>query len=144
MEAHITSPSSLDGVLKIRLNSILSRPAQDIDEPVEQFRLVNEYLDWKGDRVKERLYDVLATALQEISDGGVDSDNRLKFLQNVMENLLDSNDPVLDITDMYNWLVTIKKFKAPMSLAISFDETYETDGHGSRNQTYIQDDYRFA
>lgn len=141
MEAHITSPSSLDGVLKIRLNSILSRPAQDIDEPVEQFRLVNEYLDWKGDRVKERLYDVLATALQEISDGGVDSDNRLKFLQNVMENLLDSNDPVLDITDMYNWLVTIKKFKAPMSLAISFDETYETDGHGSRNQTYIQDDY---
>ena len=118
------------------IDSVIStRSKQDLADPY-QLTLLNGYIDYKGEEFKKELFYRCKEAEKNISDS----------LLSRAEYPLPARftSPILDMFDINDCLYYVKyvaKIKAPALLMDEFDPQIELDGRGSRDQTYIKDDY---
>ena len=121
---------------ELTIGPMISKRNREELIPERQYELLNGYLNYKGVDFKRLLYMAIinAEAVVEAS---------------VFERGL-SNPPTAEIfaiLDMFNmddvehYVKNIYKVTPPQNLKESFDQKIESDGLGTRVQTYIQQDY---
>lgn len=105
------------------------------------FNLVNNYVNYKGDEYKRDLFRLLKESLDNIMDTGysqgiIDEDTN-DVPKAIVKDLFD----FLSLEDMTNYVKNVIKVKPLDVLLDEFDENMKRDGKGTRNQTYLKDDY---
>ncbi len=118
---------------------ISKRNKEELDEKL-QFVLLNQYLDYKGEDFKNRLYNLLKQANNDVMKLLYDDNNdghKDPMPYHIVTPLLD----YFDLQDVFNYLKYEYKLQPPSILADEFDEQIEKDAKGSRVQTYLKDDY---
>ena len=118
---------------------ISKRNKEELDEKL-QFILTNAYLNYKGKDFKDRLFNILKQANNDVMkllyepDSG---EHRDPLPYHIVNPILD----YFDLQDVFNYLKYEYKLQPPSILADEFDEQIEKDAKGSRVQTYLKDDY---
>lgn len=119
----------------VSLAGTVKKPA-DHTSLLDQFTVVNNYLNYKGYQYKLDLYIALLTATQQ-AEYIMSNTEPHAVAEIIIKPLLE----LIDINDIYDWLVNVYKLKAPDMLSVSFDKTTETDDRSWEAQTYLVEDY---
>lgn len=111
-------------------------------EATDAFNILNNYVQWRGDDYVEELYkayEIISTLTQSyIMASDVQSDSvRNKFIIQ-LGNIIN----LLDIDQIYFYITEIEPIPIPPNLEVNFKTSLETDGLGTRDQTYIVEDYK--
>ena len=128
--------------MEFTINVIVNKKKKDELEPTRQFELINAYLDYKGDEFKSRLFSAYHESKDALFDrirsiGGDDDDD----LTSIRAKMLNPIYALIDIEDVYKYLVGVYKLKPIQSLSDEYDDKVLRDGIWSREQTYTKDDY---
>lgn len=101
---------------------------------LNQCALVNEYINYKGKKWYDELFEKIKDVHTEIT---------YTVSSSVLEKLesLDVLIEYLDPVDIGDWLVNIKKLKIPKDLISKFTEEIRHAGRLNEAQTYTVDDY---
>lgn len=130
----IASPAG--ATLEMCIGTIIPRVDAAELAPDVQYVLLNAYLDYKGDEFKTELYARLATAEvaveETVFEAGI-SNAPVRPIGNVLD--------MFDMDDVLYFVRDIFKVTPPPNLKETFDPRIESDGLGTRIQTYIQSDY---
>lgn len=110
-------------------------------ESLVAFNLLNEYVHWRGDEYIEELYrgyeKLYNLSLEYTMANDRDSDaiksNFCMQLTNVIS--------LLDIGMIHKYITEVHKLIKPVIIKDEFDMQVETDGLGTKNQTYITEEY---
>lgn len=107
------------------------------------FNVLNKYVDYRGDAYKEELFK-LYESIHQILDlyhqsGDHESDKYRQQFVIELNNLINK----LDIDQVYKYTMEIEPIYIPPTLNATFDTQKETDGTGTRDQTYIIEDYKW-
>jgi len=123
-------------IIDFNISTLISKRNKDEIDSDKQFLLLNAYLDYKGHDFKSNLMQLYK-----------DADDLLMMLINrkdinplpysMVHNIINMFDPA----DVYHFVADVFKVKTPSALAESFDKVRETDGDGTRAQTYLKKDY---
>jgi len=125
-----------DSQIEFIINSVLSmRNKEELDSEL-QFKLLNEYLEYKGQEFKNELYNKLLVADEEITLC-ISKQDIYPLPTNIIHPILDQ----FDMMDVFNYIKYIYKLQPPSNLAEVFDQQLENDGRVTRVQTYLKDDY---
>lgn len=106
-----------------------------------QFDLVNQYVDYKGEDFKSKLFDTLSKARQDVIDSGWFYGLRTEDTGQLPYYLIDGLINMLDLNDMIYFVKEVLKIQPLGILHDEFLDIMETDGMGTRNQTYVKEDY---
>lgn len=117
-------------------NVIASRNKEELADPNE-YVLLNSYLDYKGDEYKKKLFDLCSYIEEEIIYKEVKKDGIRPLPVEAFSLFLDH----FDLNDIYIWLRDVIHFRVPSGLPEEFDPQIESDGRGTRVQTYLKSDY---
>jgi len=101
-----------------------------------QFELMNAYLDYKGNDYKSTLYQIIVEASYAVEETIF-----TKGLTNPPTAALYRVIDYFDLEDIKYFIKSIYGVKAPENLRDNFDPQIESDGLGTRIQTYLKDDY---
>jgi hypothetical protein len=107
------------------------------------FSILNEYVKWRGDSYIEELYlamekiHMLSMEYSVASDKDSDSIKAKFCIQ--LTNIIN----LLDIETIHKFVTEVRPLPLPPKINVSFDEQIESDGLGTRNQTYIVEDYKW-
>jgi len=126
---------NIDTPIIFNLSQILNKRNKDELNELNQFKLLNGYLQYKGNNFQMELNNRLKIALDAIGDNIVSPD--LPFITIEVQSILE----LFDKEDVYNWLVNIYKFKPISLFKETFNQQLESDGIMSQDQTYIREDY---
>lgn len=122
--------------LEFVIGTIISkRNKGEVDDP-HQFTLLNAYLNHKGEEFKQGLFELLAA-----SEEAIMLTITQQGLQPLPYKIVHPVMTYFDLMDIFNFIKNIYRVKAPSNLAESFDALIESDGRGTRVQTYLKDDY---
>ena len=110
-------------------------------ESLVAFNLLNEYIHWRGDeyieelyRGYEKLYNLsLEYTMANDRDSDVIKSNFCMQLTNVIS--------LLDIDSIHKYITEVHRLVKPVIIKDEFDMQVETDGLGTKNQTYITEEY---
>jgi len=122
--------------LTLALGPMISRRNKEELIPERQYELINAYLDYKGNDFKSMLYQTIlegSYAVEETLYNRGLTNPPIKAIEDVI-NMFDMHDVKHFIKDIY-------RVVAPDNLLDSFDPRIESDGLGTRVQTYLKDDY---
>ena len=125
-----------DRMLEFTIGSVIGKKnKEDLDNTV-QFVLLNEYLAYKGEVFQAELFDKLCKSMDDIVATLTRAEiHPLPY--HIVFPLLDH----FDLNDVFLFLKNVKGLQAPSNLADTFDTSIESDGRGTRVQTYIKDDF---
>lgn len=118
------------------ISSIISKRNKDELNDPNQFLLLNAYLDYKGPDFKAELF----RRYQQVSEDILMTATR----HSIVPLPLEITNPILDmleLDDIYNYVKNVYGLQAPSNLATEFNQMIVNDGRGTREQTYIKDDY---
>jgi len=118
------------------ISSVISKRNKDELDNDIQFTLLNAYLDHKGEEFKEELFEKLLAADEEIMMS-ITRQDIYPLPYSIIHPILD----MFDMVDVFNFIKHTFKLKAPSNLMDEFDPLIESDGRGTRIQTYLKDDY---
>lgn len=122
--------------LSFIISSLISkRNKADLEESI-QLKLLNAYVDYKGDKFKEELFNILEEIDKAILNTSFKKDI-YPLPYNITYPILD----FLDKDDIFIFLREVYRLKVPSNLPPEFDQGKEQDGTGTRVQTYVIDDY---
>ena len=119
------------------ISSVVStkgRTKEDVDLDL-QFTTLNAYLDYKGDAFKEALFNVIQKSY-DIVESYMTMPIEL-FPYQAIDSIID----MLDFDDILYFVKHVYKLPPPKHLQDVFEEKIERDARGSRDQTYLKDDY---
>jgi len=122
--------------LEFIIGPLINKRNKDELNPDIQFKLLNSYLDYKGDIYKKELYNLYLNADQVIM-GYITKSDIYPLPTKIVHNIINH----FDMLDIFNYLKDVYKLPPPANLMETFDTQYETDKLGSRVQTYLKDDY---
>ena len=111
------------------------RNKEELNE-AKQFTLLEAFLDWKGEEFKKRLiieYIKSFNALRE-------NEGR-RYITPLPYEITDGILDLFDVDEMFYFIKNIYKFKSLNNLKEVFDEKIIADGLGTREQTYLKDEY---
>jgi len=118
------------------IGSIINkRNKEDLKDDV-QVRLINSYLDYKGDEFKSKLMDAYLNAEDIIINSIVTPELR-PLPYSMIPPIID----MFDLMDVFHYIKNVYGIQAPSSLSAVFDTAIEADGRGTRVQTFIIDEY---
>lgn len=118
------------------IGSVISKRNKAELDAEKQFVLLNAYLDYKGNEFKEELFNRLVDSENEIILS-VSRSEIHPLPYNIVHPILD----MFDIMDVFNFIKNIYRLVPPKNLSDAFDPLIESDGRGTRVQTYLKDDY---
>lgn len=104
--------------------------------PEHQFTLINAYLDYKGREFKQLLYMAILDAEYAVEEASF-----CKGLSNPPTRQIYRVLDMFDMADVEHFVKNIYRITPPSILKPAFDQQIESDGLGTRVQTYIQQDY---
>jgi len=122
--------------INLPIGPLISKRNRDELIPEKQFDLLNGYLQYKGDEFKTELYSRVHAAELAVHEAALSicvSASPVGAISTVLD--------MFDMADVYMYVRDIYKVLPPKDLKESFDPRIETDGLGTRIQTYIQQDY---
>lgn len=105
-------------------------------KPEVQTKLINSYIEYKGEEFKSKLFDAYVKAEQEIMST-IMYPGIYPLPSGVIVNIIN----MFDLMDIFHYIKNVVKFPAPSNLKPTFDTAMSDAGHGTRVQTYIIDDY---
>lgn len=122
--------------LKFVISSIIAKRNKDELDDNNQYKLVNSYLDYKGEEFKKELFNRLIKSYNDITDSILLPDI-YPLPVYIVNGILD----MFSLDDIIYYVKNVFKLPAPANLEDEFDYNIEKDGKGTRIQTYIKDDY---
>lgn len=125
-----------DEDIDFTISSLIStRKKEELTNEI-QFRLLNGYVDWKGDEYKHKLFNLYKKAFDEIT-----SFIRKESIHPLPTYIFNPIMDYFDLADIFHYCKHVYKLPPPSGLMVEFDEMIEKDGKGTRVQTYLKDDY---
>ena len=118
------------------VSTIINKRNKDEIAADKQFVLLEAYLDYKGDNFKTALMNEYIKVDEILSDN-IGRMEIMPLPNEIVNGILD----LIDLDDVYNFIKNVYRYPALNSLGDEFDEKIIKDGHGTRVQTYIKDDY---
>jgi len=100
------------------------------------FQVLNKYLEYKGDSFKHKLYNILKMSYDDILVNSM-SENLDPLPISIVHNILD----LFKLEDVTKFIKDNKIVRVPSVLGNSYDGLREQNDQGSREQTYLIDDY---
>ncbi len=103
---------------------------------VNNFMLLNAYVDWKGDAFKQKLCEEYIAAKHAI-DLLPHSNPLYPTPTHIIRGLCE----LITVSDAYHFIKDVYRLPSLSSLKDSFDHRFEQNDQGSRDQTYLKADY---
>lgn len=122
--------------IEFNMSEIIARRSKDDGDEKDQYRLINSYLDYKGPQFQEDYYIRLEASYRYIKDVS-DYAELIPLPLFIVHDVLD----LFDLQDIYVFLRDKYKLRVPQNLKDVFDDNIESDGRGTRDQTYTKPDY---
>ncbi len=121
---------------ELTIGPMISKRNRDELIPERQFELMNAYLDYKGKEFKQLLWMVILEA-----EYAVEETSFHKGLSNPPKTAIYKILDMFDMDDILYFVKDVYRVTPPEILKATFDQQIESDGLGTRIQTYIQQDY---
>lgn len=122
--------------IEFDMTSLITRRSKEEEEAGNEYYLLNSYLQYKGDQFQEEYYNRLLAAYKYVTEVSL-FHKAIPVPRDIVANILD----MFDLQDIFHYIRDVLQFKAPDRLTDVFDETIESDGEGSRVQTYTKTEY---
>lgn len=125
--------------LTFDISSVITKKSQsDLGNP-KQFELLNRYLDYKGEEFKDELYKHYYDVYEMLGDFylGKDLNSGVTPPYQDFAKIF----KMFDIEDIYHFLKNVFKLNVPGNLPDVFDNSIIQDRKGTREQTFIKDEY---
>ena len=127
-----------DKILEFNVEAVINRRLRDPINSDRIFTILNNYLDYKGKEFKDKLFEILGEAKNRLTMIQLNIvDRNLSFDSDLLYNILDFFDP----DDVKYFIEKTGIIHAPKTLPDKFNESIEIDEKGSREQTYLKNDY---
>lgn len=110
-------------------------------EATEAFNVLNGYVKYRGDSFIEELYrayEIISSLTQAYL---IAPESQADAIRNKFVIQLGNIIRLLDIDEIHKYITTVKPIPIPPNLKANFNTALETDGLGTRDQTYIVEDY---
>jgi len=118
------------------ISTVINKRNKDDLNPERQFLLLNAYLDYKGDEFKKKLMNQYIKT-EDILIGLINRKDINPLPVEIAHPILD----MFDYNDVLYFVSEVYKVQPPEGLKTEFNTTIETDGDGTRAQTYLKTDY---
>jgi len=105
-------------------------------DPKVQTKLINSYIEYKGEEFKSTLFEKYVKAERVIMES-ILYPGIYPLPSDVIVDIID----MFDLMDIFHYIKNVVKLQAPSNLKPEFDTAITDAGHGTRVQTYIIDDY---
>ena len=122
--------------LEFIISSVIAAKGKPKLDGDQQFVLLNAYLDYKGTAFKEKLFNELERSYNIMQD--------CSFIPGTHEIPYEGVDNIIDLfdfADVFDYIKNHYRLQPPKHLKVVFEEKIEKDARGSRDQTYLKDDY---
>lgn len=106
-----------------------------------QYDLVNAYVKYKGEAYEKKLFEAYKTSREEIMNTNYFYGLLKEDTRQLPTEIIDSIVALLDLDDMIRFVKEVLKIQPLNILHDEFLDIMETDGMGTRNQTYVKEDY---
>jgi len=130
----ITSPAG--DTTELTIGPMISKRNRDELVPEKQFELLNGYLDYKGNDFKTLLFMAILDGEYFIEEASLQ-----RGLDVMPTTQLNKILDMFVLDDVIYYIRELAKVIPPENLKPGFDPRIESDGLGTRAQTYIQQDY---
>lgn len=129
-----------DKYLDFIISSVIAAKGKPKVEGDSLYVILNSYLDYKGEKFKENLFKAMEKSLNTIMFYGLDKKGKSR--ENVFPyEIITEISNLMDFKDIFNYIKNVFKLIPPRHLQTVFEEKIEKDARGSRDQTYLKDDY---
>lgn len=123
-------------VLDFTIESIINRRLRDEVSPEKMFTILNAFLEFKGEEFKSNYFNLLKIGKNVILLEATKRDVYplpLKIVHDVLD--------MFDFEEVKTFLRNTDYIKIPSKLLDVYDDSIEIDERGSREQTYLKDEY---
>ena len=136
VEASLVYTNSEGKEIVFLVEPIINRRLRDTIEPVKTYAMLNSYIEYKGKEFRDTLYDLLVEAKNILILQATRKElNPMPF--EIVHNVLD----IFDFNDVYEFVKNSKYLNVPKNLPDKFDENIILNEKGTREQTYLINDY---
>jgi len=118
------------------IEAIINRRLREEIEAEKVYVLLNKYIAFKGKEFQDLLYDKLVESKNTIQKQIV-----VKDLEPLPYRIVHTVLDIFDFDDIRMFLVQNRLINVPSNLPDIYDNTIELDERGSREQTYLKEDY---
>jgi len=122
--------------IHFNIGSIINKRSKDELDELSQYDTLNKYCNYKGLEFKNTLYSKYIAAARVIT-GIVFKEATLQDLIDILHSVID----MFDTADVEYFLTDVLKIAIPDNLQEVFNDRIESDGLGTRVQTYLKSDY---
>jgi len=102
----------------------------------KQFTLLEAFLDWKGDEFKKKLIIEYIKCFKVLGE----NEGR-RYITPLPYDVTDGILGLFSVDEMFHFIKNIYGFKSLSNLKDEFDEKIIADGLGTKEQTYLKDEY---
>ena len=120
--------------LEFNIEEIVNRRIRDSID-VHMFKILNMFVDWKGDKFKDELFNNYLISYNEIVDN---------IMSDIIELPYEITDRILNMfsyEEVFEFIRQHNLVTAPTTLMDVFNADIEINKEGSRVQTYLKEDY---
>jgi len=122
--------------LNFEIANLIDTRLKNLLLPHRLFQVLNKYLDYKGNSFKKKLNDVLKVSYDDILINSMNVElDPLPI--SIVHNVLD----MFDLDDVVKFIKDKKILRVPSVLKDNYDGLREQNDQGSREQTYLIEDY---
>jgi len=139
LQEYSTKVKNTDGkerlvLLEFPISKLIHRKTSMADlSPDIQFKILNDYIAYKGAEFKRKL--ILELIKSEVKlNNLIYGDDGMRIPTELTRHILD----MFDVKDIYKWLTEVVKLRAPADLR---DEYVSNNHREDRDQTYTKEDY---
>ena len=125
-----------DVSLHFDINTFINKRNKEELGSEKQFKLLEEYIEYKGKPFKDRLFLEYSKSYRVMMDMLM-AESVTPLPIHGTHNILD----LLDYKDILNWVINVRKIPTIKSLIVSFDSKGERMSDSTKEQTYTQSEY---
>ena len=120
--------------LEFSIEELINRRIKDTINK-DMFAILNKYVEWKGEKFKDELFDRYTKSYYDILD------NITSELYDLPYEITDRILDMFDYEEMRKFIKNNNLIRIPQNLMDEFNEDIEINKEGSRVQTYLKSDY---
>jgi len=123
-------------VIDFSISEVINKKLREPIKSTEMFLILNNYIEFKGNEFRDKLYDILLESKNVIIMQATRQElDPMPF--SIVHNILN----MFDFNEVKEFVTTCKYVKVPTTIPEEFDNNILLDEKGSREQTYIIDEY---